>query len=275
MCRALRRQHVWTLGDRMLFSRVPDATTATTSGPNSRTDYRRWASMSGRADGVFVSARRRPSPASIAKSAWHRNGAYGPSDRYRLRPASDASSSADIAQALRDGLSDSGTPVRPSWARRSCRSRPRGTIPVCRRRRLLRWTEADLAFEHRHAARWRLAAARQRVFSDPRATPESSDRRPYSGEARQRPRRDLLLSSILTATRSPSATVSRTYHYCHSRTAGVHRWEAVLAVSYSSRSSPVRASGLGARTHPTSLICCGSRACRPVRVDLAYLTSDK
>jgi len=260
----------WTLGDRMLYHAMPDPMI----GDDVRQLQERLLEMGfdvGRSDGVFgqrtaMAVARFQREVGIAP-----DGAYGPQTMTALRRLGRKVVGGH-AQALREA--ERFRHAGPTLVGKTIVIDPGhgGADPgVVVADGLLRWTEADLAFDIATRLEGRLAAAGMRVFltRGPRPTDAIDDR--TRAKLANDLGADLLLSIHLDGNSSAAANGVATYHYgtengevstVGERLAGLVQRE-ILA----------RTGLQDCRTHPKSWDLLRLTRMPAVRVDLAYLTS--
>ncbi len=260
----------WTLGDRMLFHAMPDAMI----GDDVRQLQERLLEMGfdvGRADGVFGQRTAKAVARFQREVGLAPDGAYGPQTMTALRRLGRKVVGGH-AQALREA--ERFRHAGPTLVGKTIVIDPGhgGRDPgVVVADGLLRWTEADLAFDIATRLEGRLAAAGMRVFltRGPRPVDAIDDR--TRAKLANDLGADLLLSIHLDGNSSAAANGVATYHYgtengevstVGERLAGLVQRE-ILA----------RTGLQDCRTHPKSWDLLRLTRMPAVRVDLAYLTS--
>jgi N-acetylmuramoyl-L-alanine amidase len=260
----------WTLGDRMLFQALPDPM----KGDDVRQLQDRLLEMGfdvGRADGIFGHRTAKAVARFQREVGLGPDGACGPQTMTALRRLGRKVVGGH-AQALREA--ERFRHAGPTLVGKTIVIDPGhgGADPgVVVADGLLRWTEADLAFDIATRLEGRLAAAGMRVFltRGPRPTAAIDDaaRAQLANDLNA----DLLLSIHLDGNASPAANGVAAYHYGSAdgevstvgeRLAGLVQRE-ILA----------RTGLQDCRTHPKSWDLLRLTRMPAVRVDLAYLTS--
>ncbi|HEU0240839.1 MAG TPA: N-acetylmuramoyl-L-alanine amidase [Micromonosporaceae bacterium] len=260
----------WTLGDRTLFLAMPDPMT----GDDVRQLQDRLLEMGfdvGRADGIFGQRTAHAVARFQREVGLPSDGAYGPQTMAALRRLGPKVVGGH-AQALREA--ERFRHAGPTLVGKTIVIDPGhggSDLGVVVRDGLLRWTEADLAYDVATRLEGRLGAAGMRVYltRGPRPTDAIDDRQ--RAKLANDLNADLLLSIHLDGNDSPAAHGVATYHYGTSD--GVVSTVGERLAGLVQREIVARTSLQDCRTHAKSWDLLRLTRMPAVRVDLAYLTS--
>ncbi|HKE65311.1 MAG TPA: N-acetylmuramoyl-L-alanine amidase [Micromonosporaceae bacterium] len=260
----------WTLGDRTLFLAMPDSMT----GDDVRQLQDRLLEMGfdvGRADGIFGQRTAHAVARFQREVGLPSDGAYGPQTMAALRRLGPKVVGGH-AQALREA--ERFRHAGPTLVGKTIVIDPGhggSDLGVVVRDGLLRWTEADLAYDVATRLEGRLGAAGMRVYltRGPRPTAAIDDRQ--RAKLANDLNADLLLSIHLDGNDSQAAHGVATYHYGTSD--GVVSTVGERLAGLVQREIVARTSLQDCRTHAKSWDLLRLTRMPAVRVDLAYLTS--
>lgn len=260
----------WTLGDRTLYHSVPDALT----GDDVRQLQERLAEMGfdvGRTDGVFGARTAKAVARFQREVGLTSDGSYGPMTMAAFRRLGRKVVGGN-AQALREAerfrhagptLVGKTIVIDPGHGGPD----PGAVVPDG----MLRWAEADLAYDVATRLEGRLAAAGMRVHltrgPHPSGAIEDRDRATLANDLGA----DLFLSVHLESHPNPLAEGVATYHYGTSD--GVVSTIGERLAGLVQREIVVRTDLRDCRTHPKSWDLLRLTRMPAVRVDVAYLTS--
>jgi N-acetylmuramoyl-L-alanine amidase len=262
----------WTLGDRTLFLAIP--------GPMIGDDVRqlqdRLLEMGfdvGRSDGIFGQRTAKAVARFQREVGLSPDGAYGPQTMAALRRLGPKVVGGH-PQALREA--ERFRHAGPTLVGKTIVIDPGhggDDLGVVVRDGLLRWTEADLAYDIATRLEGRLAAAGMRVYLTRGPRPVGAIDDPTRAKLANDLNADLLLSIHLDGYRSEAANGVATYHY--GTADGVVSTVGERLAGLVEREIVARTGLQDCRTHAKSWDLLRLTRMPAVRVDLAYLTSPK